>query len=238
MIGKGERACRRASRMGERSAARWFRCLTATSLILVVVLSILEILRIGQVVSAWPAEATAIVMLGWAGLTALASRKAIVELADRSDMLSWALDSAPEAQLIVAADGHTGYANRAFRELFPGPAEAPLDCLKRALCPDPESQAQFRRLRGCSAAGASATASLSLSPTSSADAGRFRVRTDPITGHPGYSYWNVRDVSENHRSQTALRDERNILADLLDNAPIGFYSVDASGRFRFVNRTL
>src|SRR5208337_1573385 len=83
-----------------------------------------------------------------------------------------------------------------------------------------------------------ATASLSLSPTSSADAGRFRVRTDPITGHPGYSYWNVRDVSENHRSQTALRDERNILADLLDNAPIGFYSVDASGRFRFVNRTL
>jgi PAS domain-containing protein len=133
--------------MGERSTADWIRCLAAATLILVAVAGVLEIFRIGGVVSAWPAEAAAIVLLAWAVLAALASHKAVVELSDRQEMLSWALDSAPEAQLIVAADGRTGYANRTFHELFPGPSEPPLDRLRRALCPDPESQAQFRRLR-------------------------------------------------------------------------------------------
>ena len=224
--------------MGERSTADWIRCLAAATLILVAVAGVLEIFRIGGVVSAWPAEAAAIVLLAWAVLAALASHKAVVELSDRQEMLSWALDSAPEAQLIVAADGRTGYANRTFHELFPGPSEPPLDRLRRALCPDPESQAQFRRLRSRSAAGASATASLCLSPTPSASACRFRIKIDPITRHPGYSYWNIRDISGHHRAEATLRDEPDVLADILDNAPVGFYSVDGTGCFRFVNRTL
>ena len=238
MIAEGEREGRRAIQMSECSTARWIRYLTASILILVAVASVLEILRVGRVISAWPADATPIVMLGLAGLAALARHKAIVELSVRLDMLSWVLDSALEAQVIVAADGRIGYANRTFHELFPGPAEPPLNRIRRALCPDPESQAQFRRLRGRAAAGAPASATLSLSRTPSADPGRFKVKIDPITGYPGYSYWNIRDVSARHRSEAALREERNILADLLDNAPMGFYSVDGSGRFRFVNRTL
>src|SRR5205823_1467285 len=138
-----------------------------------------------------------------------------------------ALDSAPEAQLIVAANGRAGFINRAFRELFPDPTEPPLDRLRRALSSDPESQAQFRRLRGRAAAGAPATATLSLSWTPNANAGRFKIKTDPITGHPGYSYWNIQDVSERDRCEAALRHERDILGDFLDNAPIGLYSLDA-----------
>ena len=138
----------------------------------------------------------------------------------------------------MAADGRIHYANRAFRELFPGPANSPLDRIRQALCSDAESEAQFRRLRGRAAAGVPATATLSLSETSTADAGHLKVRIEPIAGYPGFSYWSVRDVSASHRSEAALREERNILANLIDNAPIGFYSVDGTGRFRFVNRTL
>ena len=138
----------------------------------------------------------------------------------------------------MAADGRIHYANRAFRELFPGPADSPLDRIRQALCSDAESEAQFRRLRGRAAAGVPATATLSLSETSTADAGHLKVRIEPIAGYPGFSYWSVRDVSASHRSEAALREERNILANLIDNAPIGFYSVDGTGRFRFVNRTL
>jgi two-component system cell cycle sensor histidine kinase/response regulator CckA len=159
-------------------------------------------------------------------------------LASRFEMLCWALDSAPEAQLIVAADGRIQFANRAFGELFPGPAESALDRVRLALCSDAESEAQFHRLRGRAAAGVPATAILSLSEKSTADAGHLKVRIDPIAGYPGLSYWSVQDVSVSHRSEAALREERNTLATLLDNAPIGFYSVDDAGRFRFVNRTL
>ncbi len=138
----------------------------------------------------------------------------------------------------MAADGRIRYANRAFRELFPGPVESPLDRIRQALCSDAESEAQFRRLRGRAAAGVPATATLSLNETSTANPSRLKVRIDPIAGYQGFSYWSVQDVSASHRSEAALREERNILANLLDNAPIGFYSVDDTGRFRFVNQTL
>src|SRR5271170_3304357 len=218
MVAKPERPGRWACRIGERSAASWIRGLAVASMVLVAVAVVLEISRIGWQIAARPAEMAAIAMLGLAGVAALAGHKAIRALAARLEMLSWALDCAPEAQLIVAGDGHIRYANRAFRELFPGTAESPLDRVRQALCSDAESEAQFRRLRGRVAAGVPATAILSLSETSTAETGYLKVRIEPIAGYPGFSYWSVQDVSASHRSEAVLREERNILADLLDNA--------------------
>jgi len=238
MVAKVVRAGGWARRMGGRSTASWIRCLAVASLALVAVAIVLETFRMGRLIAGWPVEAAAITMLGLAGLAAIASHTAIMALAARLEMSIWALDSAPEAQLIVAADGRIHYSNRAFRALFPDPAESPLDRIRRALCSDAESEAQFRRLRGRAAAGVPASATLSVNETSTADPGRLKVRIDPIAGYPGFSYWSVQDVSASHRSEAVLREERNILANLLDNAPIGFYSVDDTGHFRFVNRTL
>jgi two-component system cell cycle sensor histidine kinase/response regulator CckA len=238
MVAKAVRAGGSARQMDERSTASWIRCLAVASLVLVAVAIVLEIFRIGRLIAAWPAETGAITMLGLAGLAALASHKANAALASRLQMLSWALDSGPEARLIVAADGRIHYANRAFCELFPGPAASPLDRVRQALCSDAESEAQFRRLRGRAAAGVPATATLSLSETSTPDTGHLKLRIDPIADYPGFSYWSFQNVSASYRSEAALREERNILANLLDNAPIGFYSVDETGHFRFVNRTL
>jgi two-component system cell cycle sensor histidine kinase/response regulator CckA len=122
--------------------------------------------------------------------------------------------------------------------LFPGPVRPPLEALQQTLSPDPESVERFGRLRGRVVAGAPAATTLALNGKSGAAAGRFRVRIDPIATHPGSSYWNVEDVTASHQSEAALRRERDLLARLLDHAPVGFYSVDASGCFRFVNRTL
>jgi two-component system, cell cycle sensor histidine kinase and response regulator CckA len=238
MVAKGVRTDGWASRMGKRSKASRIRCLAVASLVLVAVAIAFEISRMARLIAAGPAETAAITMLGLAGLAALASCKVIITLAARLEMLGWALDSAPEAQMIAAADGRIHYANRAFQELFPGPNGSPLDRVRQALCSDAESEAQFRRLRGRAAAGVPATATLSVRKTSTAEPGRLKIRIDPIAGYPGFSYWSVRDVSASHRSEAALREERNILANLLDNASVGFYSVDDPGHFRFVNRTL
>ena len=129
-------------------------------------------------------------------------------------------------------------ANRAFCEVFPGSVGSPLDRVRRALSLDPETAAQFHRFRGRVAVGAPASATLALRSTSAGVAGLFKFTTGPIANHPEYSYWKVQNVSAASRSETVLRDERNMLASLLDNAPVGFYSVDEVGRFRYVNRTL
>src|SRR5262249_3876873 len=64
------------------------------------------------------------------------------------------------------------------------------------------------------------------------------ISASPVTGRPGYSFWNIRDVTARSEAETLIRDERNRLADFFDNAPIGFYSVDGNGRFRLINQTL
>ena len=148
MVAKVEPAGGWARWMGERSRASRIRWLAMAGLVLVTVAIALEIFRVGRLISPWPAEAAAIVMLGLAGLAIGASHRAIVALEAGLEILSRALDASPEAQLIVAAEGRVHYANRAFREAFPGSLGSPLDRLRQALGPGADSEAQFNRLRG------------------------------------------------------------------------------------------
>ncbi len=180
-------------------------------------------------------------MIGLAGVSgagAFAARWAHAALADRLDILSQALDAAPDPHMIVAAGGWLAYANLAFDHLFPEGGEPPLDRIERSMAPDPESVGEFRRLRSRAAAGNYAIAAVSLRHTHGAAIGRFNITASPITGRPGYSLWKFSDVTACHETETMIRDERNKLIDFFDNAPVGFYSVDGSGRFRFVNQTL
>jgi two-component system, cell cycle sensor histidine kinase and response regulator CckA len=155
----------------------------------------------------------------------------------RLDLLQRALDATPEAQLIVAPDGQLNYANIAFEQLCPG-RDLPLDRIRRAVRPDGDSQAQFRRLCGLAKNGSGGTAAIYLSTATGGDAVRFEIKVDPVDGHPEYGFWTIRDVTAHHESETAIRHERDRLIDFLDNAPAGFYSVDSDGRFRVVSRRL
>ena len=187
------------------------------------------------------AQAIEYMMFGLAGISgaaAFAARWAQGALAGRLDMLSQALDAAPDAQTIVAADGRIAYANFAFEQLFPGKGEPPLDRIERSLAADPESRPAFRQLRSRAAAGVRATVAVSLQNARGGASGRFTISASPITGQPGYSILNIYDITARNEIETVIRDERNKLVDFFDNAPNGFYSVDGNGRFRFVNQTL
>jgi len=188
-----------------------------------------------------PAQAIEYTMFGLAGISgvaALAARWTQRALAGRRDILSRALHAAPDAQMIVAADGRIAYANLAFEQLFPGKGEPPLDRIEGSLAADPESRSAFRQLRSRAAAGARATVTVSLQNTRGGASGRFTISASPITGQPGYSILSIHDITARNEIETLIRDERNRLVDFFDNAPIGFYSVDGNGRFRFVNQTL
>ncbi|MBP7252397.1 MAG: PAS domain S-box protein, partial [Alphaproteobacteria bacterium] len=65
-----------------------------------------------------------------------------------------------------------------------------------------------------------------------------RITTRQLVGWPGFLQWRFEDVSERRRMERAMREEQAKLVDFMTNAPVGIYSVDQHGRFRFVNRTL
>jgi two-component system, cell cycle sensor histidine kinase and response regulator CckA len=230
-----------AGRIVERLRLGEIRSLAVMPFAPAVFAGILSALVLMQVIAGCTPELATITILAFAGISAisaLASGRRNWGVAERFDMLSRALGATAEAVLIVAADGRMAYANTAFERLFPERGRAPLERIKKALCPDGESHGQFRRLRGWAAVGTHAAANLSLSTGSAGETGHFKITVDPIAGRAGYTLWRICDTTSRHQLEAMVREERDQLSDLVDNAPIGIYSADATGQFRFINRTL
>ncbi len=240
MVADAEGTRRWADWVAEHRQPGWISRLSNVALVLAIAAAVIEALNLSQLVSGHKAGAAAAAIIGLAAITgvaAFAARSMHVALSGRVDILSQALDASPDAQLIIGPDGRTVYANTAFSDLFLQNGEAPLAGIAAALA-DPESAADFERLRGRAATGTRAIAALPLRDSRGATAGWFNISVNPIAGRPGYSFWNIQDITARQEMEAVIRDERNKLVDFLDNAPIGFYSVDAAGRFLFVNQTL
>jgi two-component system, cell cycle sensor histidine kinase and response regulator CckA len=233
MVAKALRSHLRAATWAvEPSEGDRIRYLIAAILIWTIV-NIVGIIYFGRMTSV----ATVSASIAFAAVAILACRKAAA-LSDRIVTLRAAFDLTPEARLIIAPDGQFEYTNRAFNQLFPGESDQPLDRVEPVLCPDAESQVQFRRLRSLAAAGTHGSATLPLSNGWNAEARRFHIKVDPIAGRCGYSLWRIRNTTARCGIDPRTLANQGMLADLLDNAPIGIYSVDRDGRFRFANRTL
>ena len=240
MVADVEGARRWASWAFERRHPGWIGRLCNAALILAVAGAIVGALYASEVISGTKAQAITSMVIALAVISAFAAfaaRAMHAALAGRVDILSQALDASADAQLIIASDGRIAYANTAFYDLFPQFPEAPLERIAAALA-DPDSAADFERLRTRAATGTRAISALPLRDARGATAGWFNVSVNPIAGRPGYSFWNFQDITARHEMEAVIHDERNKLVDFLDNAPIGFYSVDANGRFLFVNQTL
>jgi two-component system, cell cycle sensor histidine kinase and response regulator CckA len=224
----------------DRQRLRWIRSLVSAAQALTVT-ACFATLFLAWTITRSGARATAITLIGLAGvgfLGAFANRRAQAALTDRLNILDQAIDAGPGALIIIGADGRLAYANLGFNQLFPGRAEPPLDRIERSLIADPESVTEFRRLRDRAASGIQAVAAVSLRDVEGGAAGRFSISASPMNGRPSYSIWKICDITACHEIETIICDERNKLVDFSDNAPIGFYSVDSSGRFCFVNQTL
>jgi len=240
MVADAESTPRWANWAAERQQPWWIRWLAHIALVLAAIGVSVGMLSATAVIPGTHFAVTAITMTGLAGVTgvsAFAARWVHAALSGRVDVLSQALEASPDAQLVVAPDGHIAYANKAFHDLFPQADTGPLARIAEAVA-DAEASDDFRRLREKAAAGSRAIAALALRDARGAAAGWFAIAVNPIAGRPGYSFWNLQDITARHEMETVIHDERNKVVDFFDDAPVGFYSVDAEGRFLFVNRTL
>jgi two-component system cell cycle sensor histidine kinase/response regulator CckA len=240
MVAYGEAARRFTRWSPRRGRPVWAGILAQAAVILAAIGVGILILYAAEVISGVRVVAVVVALAALAGLVgvaAIAAHWVHGGLEGRVDILSQALEASPDAQLIVGPDGRVAYANTAFMSQFATESGAPLDDLAAAV-DDLEAGIDFQRLRSQALAGARAIAAVPLKDARGAAAGWFNVAVNPIPGRPGYSFWHIQDITARHEMERVIREERNRLVDFLEEAPIGFYSVDGDGRFLFVNPTL
>jgi two-component system cell cycle sensor histidine kinase/response regulator CckA len=226
-----------AGRAGGHVLVRRLGWFSASCALAAVVLGLLGLVDIVDGVTAWPVAVLFIVFAALGGGGALAANRAQAALLGRLDLFGQVLEASPDAQLVLAPDQTIAYANAAFHSLFPTSASSPLEAIGARLESSGRSREEFQRLSSHVAAGRHAVAALSLHEPGEVS-GWFNVSVHPLAGRPGYSFWRLQDITARHEMEEVIRDEQNKLVDFLDNAPIGFYSVDGNGRFLFVNETL
>jgi two-component system cell cycle sensor histidine kinase/response regulator CckA len=153
-----------------------------------------------------------------------------------SRLLLTAADGSEDGLLIAAPDGRFVYANPAFHRLLPNVRS--LDTIERELDDSDVNGAgsEFKRLRAIAQSGLAGHAELALGGPSGALEWR-RITVRPIEGGAG-ALWRVEDITAGREVDAIRRQEESYLADFLDLLPVGFFSADATGRFRYANKTL
>lgn len=63
------------------------------------------------------------------------------------------------------------------------------------------------------------------------------INAQPISGFKDYIHFWIDDVTIKYKQSLQIIEEKSTLIDYSDNAPVGFFSVDESGRFIFINAT-
>lgn len=140
-------------------------------------------------------------------------------------------------QVITDEDGTAIMANRAFMgwiDVGSGSAE---EALSNRFAENSAALAEFRQLQKTARSGQMAVAELPVTRGNKVIEWR-RITVRQLIGWSDLLLWRLEDVSERRRMERAMREEQAKLVDFMASAPVGIYSVDQAGRFRFANRTL
>ncbi len=152
------------------------------------------------------------------------------------DLLRQAIDVLPEARLITARDGSTVYANPGFHRLLPTVPGKPEIIGLVDLLDGEAALEEFNRLRGNARNGIGDHAELPIRLVDGSREWR-RISIAPLGKPAGFTLWLVRDVTTRREMEESQRKEFRQVFDFVDNLPVGFFSSDQNGRFRFVNQT-
>ena len=217
------------------SGVTWMRALSALSVLfsfVAIALTALLIFSLGNEVALRAAAVLAATFALGTGIASVVTKQMHRLLSRRIDLVSQAIEATPGAHLVLSPNDAMVYANGAFRRFFPGLRGAPLAALARRAGGVDLVRLKNDALRGGQALGVLAVAN------GAGETQWFNLIVAPLASSRGYTLWSFQDVTARHTMEQMLRDERMKLADFLDNAPIGFYSVDQVGRFLFVNEAL
>ncbi len=152
-------------------------------------------------------------------------------------LLREAFHSMLTPQLITDGAGAVVLANRAFRGWIDLGAHSALEALAARFGSAPDGAAKFKQLQENLYKGQSVLGDMPVMRGNRIIEWR-RVIARPIDGGNRCYHWRFEDISERRRMERAMRDEQNKLLDFMAHAPVGIYSADRHGRFKFINDTL
>ena len=66
----------------------------------------------------------------------------------------------------------------------------------------------------------------------------WRLSSRPVDALEDYTLWTLEDVTAQKDYERLRDDETTLIADLLDQLPVGFFSADEMGNMRYLNNTL
>lgn len=178
----------------------------------------------------------AVLLCGSAWLTWVQLRGQRAE-SQQETLLREAFHSVLTPQLITDGMGNVAMANRAFRGWIDLGSQRADEALASRFSASPAVASEFRQLKDTVKKGQPSIAELPVIRGGKVVEWR-RIVARPIEGVENYFHWRFEDISERRRMERAMRDEQNKLIDFMAHAPVGIYSVDQHGRFRFVNKTL
>lgn len=142
----------------------------------------------------------------------------------------------PNGRAITGRRGRLVYWNDAFARLMLGSPEQRFRDLE-SLAENKEGAPQFALLRDLVRAGGNGHAELCVTGELG-DLQWLKISAYALGYRRGYALWCMEDVTNRRQMETVLTEERAKLVDFLENASIGFYSVDAAGVFEYANGTL
>jgi len=152
----------------------------------------------------------------------------------RSRMLRELFDSLPSPRLVVDSSGTPVAVTTSWRKLL-GEAENSLDALAELAARDgADGRERFDRLVAAARNRQPAHAEfrVDLPEMEYAEISVMELETGA-----DLMFWRLEDVSERYELERVIRTEQEKLIEFVENAPIGFYSVDREGRFIYVNAT-
>ncbi|MHA1536741.1 MAG: PAS domain S-box protein [Alphaproteobacteria bacterium] len=153
------------------------------------------------------------------------------------EVILGAYESLRAPRVIVGPEGEAVYANSAFNKMFAPGDRTPLEAMRAQLEDNPAGATELARLQRLAAEGTPGIAEIQM-PDPSGSLEWRSIEATPLLGFPKHSVLRIEDTTSRREMEQIIREEQEKLVDFLENAPVGFYSVDGNGRFIFVNQTL
>jgi two-component system cell cycle sensor histidine kinase/response regulator CckA len=163
-------------------------------------------------------------------------------MASAAKFLLKAADKSPDAHLITTSSGRLVYANAAFYLMFPKSREGakkntpPLDLMGLNLAGADDAKENLLNLLNQASLGVYAHDEFAVTGPMNGNNWR-RITARPVGGW-GKILWTAEDVTARRQIDTVIRREEEVLSDLLDELPAGFFSADAEGRIIYANHIL
>ncbi len=172
------------------------------------------------------------------GTAALALILALIAWRRRyiADLLEASLNATHRGRQVVDRAGNVKFANSAFLRQF-GNEPLALNVILARRAFDASARAALERIEHALAERGEARGDVAIL----AEDGRreiLEVFANRLKRFGDHVSWGVDTITTQREIEEYIRSDHEKFADLIENAPVGFYSVDESGRFLFVNSTL